>query len=236
MFLDLNLILGGIDMEREFPNLNVDLPEDHCIVIFYMCGCSGTYLTKITLPMFCVSHDVPAISYKVANRGYIIYVQNEEKKAERESLSDFVKNMSLDDEHDKLGPMGRYIYSQELNPKIGNICLTIYNNYVILSAKAGNKCSIEGHWAEIYKGEVIHTRKFEDGEISLIQWNGNQSMPFTSDLTNEVPTNFVLGEAFTFGFENQNVFAELMEVTKSCSLGQITHTLYEVGGAYRRNM
>ncbi len=36
--------------------------------------------------------------------------------------------------------------------------------------------------------------------------------------------------------ENQNVFAELMEVTKSCSLGQITHTLYEVGGEYRRNM
>ena len=36
--------------------------------------------------------------------------------------------------------------------------------------------------------------------------------------------------------ENQNVFAELMEVTKSCSLGQITNALYEVGGEYRRNM
>jgi methylmalonyl-CoA mutase len=33
-----------------------------------------------------------------------------------------------------------------------------------------------------------------------------------------------------------NVFAELMETVKSCSLGQITHTLYEVGGRYRRNM
>ncbi|HTW38158.1 MAG TPA: methylmalonyl-CoA mutase family protein [Steroidobacteraceae bacterium] len=33
-----------------------------------------------------------------------------------------------------------------------------------------------------------------------------------------------------------NVFAELMEAVKSCSLGQITHALYEVGGQYRRNM
>jgi methylmalonyl-CoA mutase len=33
-----------------------------------------------------------------------------------------------------------------------------------------------------------------------------------------------------------NVFAELMETVKSCSLGQITGALYEVGGSYRRNM
>jgi len=33
-----------------------------------------------------------------------------------------------------------------------------------------------------------------------------------------------------------NVFAELMECVKVCSLGQITHALYEVGGQYRRNM
>jgi methylmalonyl-CoA mutase len=33
-----------------------------------------------------------------------------------------------------------------------------------------------------------------------------------------------------------NVFAELMECVKTCSLGQISHALYEVGGRYRRNM
>jgi isobutyryl-CoA mutase len=33
-----------------------------------------------------------------------------------------------------------------------------------------------------------------------------------------------------------NVFAELMETVKVCSLGQITRALYEVGGQYRRNM
>jgi len=33
-----------------------------------------------------------------------------------------------------------------------------------------------------------------------------------------------------------NVFAELMDTVKTCSLGQISNALYEVGGEYRRNM
>ncbi|KAA3612918.1 MAG: methylmalonyl-CoA mutase [Planctomycetota bacterium] len=36
--------------------------------------------------------------------------------------------------------------------------------------------------------------------------------------------------------EGENIFAELMETVKRCSLGQISHALYEVGGQYRRNM
>ncbi|MEP6681638.1 MAG: methylmalonyl-CoA mutase family protein [Parafilimonas sp.] len=35
---------------------------------------------------------------------------------------------------------------------------------------------------------------------------------------------------------NDNLFEELMETVKYCSLGEITHALYEVGGQYRRNM
>jgi methylmalonyl-CoA mutase len=35
---------------------------------------------------------------------------------------------------------------------------------------------------------------------------------------------------------NGNLFAQLMETVKYCSLGQITHALYDVGGQYRRNM
>ena len=35
---------------------------------------------------------------------------------------------------------------------------------------------------------------------------------------------------------NGNLFTELMETVKYCSLGQITNALYEVGGKYRRNM
>jgi isobutyryl-CoA mutase len=36
--------------------------------------------------------------------------------------------------------------------------------------------------------------------------------------------------------ENGNTFEVLMEAVRSCSLGQITRALYEVGGRYRRNM
>lgn len=35
---------------------------------------------------------------------------------------------------------------------------------------------------------------------------------------------------------NKNTFDKLMEATKYCSLGQITHAMFEVGGQYRRNM
>jgi isobutyryl-CoA mutase len=35
---------------------------------------------------------------------------------------------------------------------------------------------------------------------------------------------------------NHNIFEALMEATKRCSLGQITRSLFEVGGQYRRNM
>ncbi len=36
--------------------------------------------------------------------------------------------------------------------------------------------------------------------------------------------------------QNKNMFECIMEVTKYCSLGQITNALFEVGGQYRRNM
>ena len=33
-----------------------------------------------------------------------------------------------------------------------------------------------------------------------------------------------------------NIFEELMETVRVCSLGQITEALYSIGGQYRRNM
>jgi methylmalonyl-CoA mutase len=36
--------------------------------------------------------------------------------------------------------------------------------------------------------------------------------------------------------QNKNIFAELMEACKVCSLGEITKALFQVGGQYRRNM
>ncbi|MAY23264.1 MAG: methylmalonyl-CoA mutase [Flavobacteriaceae bacterium] len=45
-----------------------------------------------------------------------------------------------------------------------------------------------------------------------------------------------LKEVQEAAINNENMFAELMEATKVCSLGQITEALFEVGGQYRRNM
>ena len=36
--------------------------------------------------------------------------------------------------------------------------------------------------------------------------------------------------------KDENVFAVLMDAVRVCSLGQITHALFDVGGQYRRNM
>jgi methylmalonyl-CoA mutase len=36
--------------------------------------------------------------------------------------------------------------------------------------------------------------------------------------------------------ERQNTFEALMEAGRVCSLGSISHALYDVGGEYRRNM
>lgn len=46
----------------------------------------------------------------------------------------------------------------------------------------------------------------------------------------------LLEELKQTAIRNQNIFEKLMEVSKYCSLGQITRTMYDVGGQYRRNM
>ncbi|MCC6463464.1 MAG: methylmalonyl-CoA mutase, partial [Saprospiraceae bacterium] len=53
---------------------------------------------------------------------------------------------------------------------------------------------------------------------------------------NQEQAQAVLHRLQQVAVRNENIFAELMEAVKFCSLGQITHALYEVGGQYRRNM
>ena len=53
---------------------------------------------------------------------------------------------------------------------------------------------------------------------------------------NEKRSGEMLDRLKSVAIQNGNLFEELMETVKYCSLGQITHALYEVGGQYRRNM
>jgi isobutyryl-CoA mutase len=49
-------------------------------------------------------------------------------------------------------------------------------------------------------------------------------------------TSKLLDNVQQAAIQNKNIFEELMEACKVCSLGQITKSLFEVGGQYRRNM
>jgi methylmalonyl-CoA mutase len=53
---------------------------------------------------------------------------------------------------------------------------------------------------------------------------------------NAVQAQLLLERLRRVVIENGNTFEVLMEAVRHCSLGEITHTLYDVGGRYRRNM
>src|SRR6187549_2404316 len=77
-------------------------------------------------------------------------------------------------------------------------------------------------------GEVIRSSAEEkDQQIKTLQafWKRN-----------EHKSAAMLKKLQQAAINNENLFAELMETVKYCSLGQITNALYAVGGQYRRNM
>jgi methylmalonyl-CoA mutase len=80
----------------------------------------------------------------------------------------------------------------------------------------------------ITPGEVIRaTEEEKQYQISTLQAFQQRNEAVIPALLKELQTKAIAGE---------NIFASLMEACKYCSLGQISHALYEVGGQYRRNM
>ncbi len=80
----------------------------------------------------------------------------------------------------------------------------------------------------VLPGEVIRATEEEkqyqiDMLNNLIEGNKDNSQQQLSKITRTA-------------LANDNIFEELMEATKVCSLGQIKDVLFEVGGQYRRNM
>ncbi|AWW31911.1 methylmalonyl-CoA mutase [Echinicola strongylocentroti] len=77
-------------------------------------------------------------------------------------------------------------------------------------------------------GEVIRaTREEKEEQIKAIDNLHKKYKTQSTALLNDLKEAAV---------DNENLFSQLMEAAKHCSLGQITHALYEVGGQYRRNM
>lgn len=80
----------------------------------------------------------------------------------------------------------------------------------------------------IIPGEVIRATE-EEKQAQIAALNAFQQR-------NEAVSAAALKDLQKTAVEGGNVFERLIEVCKVCSLGQITHALYEVGGQYRRNM
>lgn len=80
----------------------------------------------------------------------------------------------------------------------------------------------------ITPGEVIRaTEEEKQYQISTLQAFQQRNEAIVPALLKELQNKAIGGE---------NIFESLMEACKYCSLGQISHALYEVGGQYRRNM
>ena len=76
--------------------------------------------------------------------------------------------------------------------------------------------------------EVIRsTEKEKEYQISML---GNLQESHSDKI------EIMLANLQQAAIQNENLFEHLMEACKYCSLGQITHALFEVGGQYRRNM
>ena len=80
----------------------------------------------------------------------------------------------------------------------------------------------------IIPGEVIRASEDEKKyQIKVIKNLHKSSKKNTSGLLKQLQNAAIT---------NENIFESLMEVCKTCTLGQITNALFEVGGQYRRNM
>jgi methylmalonyl-CoA mutase len=80
----------------------------------------------------------------------------------------------------------------------------------------------------IIPSEVIRSTR-EEKELQI-----NNLLAFRK--RNQERSSAMLERLKKAAIHNDNLFEELMETVKYCSLGEITHALYEVGGQYRRNM
>jgi len=80
----------------------------------------------------------------------------------------------------------------------------------------------------VLPGEVIRsTTEEKEQQIQNLQGFWKRNEDHAAEMLNRLKKTAI---------SNGNIFTELMETVKYCSLGQITHALFEVGGQYRRNM
>ena len=87
---------------------------------------------------------------------------------------------------------------------------------------------LSNFWAVVLPKEVIRsTEEEKEYQIKMVQ---------DLQARHEAVARERLSQLQQAALRNENIFSEIMEAAKYCSLGTITNALYEVGGQYRRNM
>jgi len=87
--------------------------------------------------------------------------------------------------------------------------------------------SSEGSPTVIPREVIRATKEEKEYQIIMLENLRQRNQKIGADLLNDLQKSAI---------QNKNIFESLMEVSKYCSLGQITNALFKVGGQYRRNM
>jgi methylmalonyl-CoA mutase len=87
--------------------------------------------------------------------------------------------------------------------------------------------SSEGSKTIVPKEVIRATKEEKEYQLQMLKELHTTYKEKATEMLNELKNN---------AKANKNIFETLMEATKYCSIGQITQSLFEVGGQYRRNM
>jgi methylmalonyl-CoA mutase len=87
----------------------------------------------------------------------------------------------------------------------------------------------------------LNPKGHEEYEIELARSNEAQKQSQISRLRDfqasyADKSGSALARVREAAINNDNIFTELVDAVQYCSLGEITNTLFDVGGQYRRNM
>lgn len=141
----------------------------------------------------------------------------------------------------------------------------VLNEFERISARGGVLGAMESHYqrSKIQEESLYYETKKHDGTLPIIGVNTFLN-PDPQGFENSLPSELTratyeekkeqiervrtfqkkhsqqaeqaLKEVKSAASEGKNIFEALMRAARVCSLGQISHALYEIGGQYRRNM
>ena len=157
-------------------------------------------------------------------------------------------------------PMQGSFIIEELTNMVEEAVLTEYDRITerggVLGAMEGmyqrSKIQEESLYYEMLKhsGELpimgVNTFLSADGSPTIIPGEviraEDYEMQYQIDMLNDLHNTYKdtasekLNELHDAAIKNKNIFENLMEASKYCSIGQITNALFNVGGQYRRSM